>query len=94
LRKPVRTGADFSYSLYLIHVPVTVLLGGVIEHFGWPSTLVVPGVPVYAAFAGLVISALAAAFLFAQVTERHTDRIRRLLLDRSSLKASASPTPV
>ncbi|EIM24727.1 acyltransferase family protein [Microvirga lotononidis] len=94
LRKPVRIGADFSYSLYLIHVPVTVLLGGIIEHFGWHSTLVVPSAPVYAAFAGLVISALVAAFLFAQVTERHTDRVRRFFLERSSLKASAPPTPV
>ncbi|MBA1157509.1 acyltransferase family protein [Microvirga mediterraneensis] len=94
LRKPVGIGADFSYSLYLIHVPVTVLLGGVIEHFGWPSTLVVPGIPVYAAFAGLVISALMASFLFAQLTERHTDRVRRFLFNPSSFKASAPPTPI
>ncbi|WP_262032239.1 acyltransferase family protein [Microvirga sp. Mcv34] len=94
LRRPVRIGADFSYSLYLIHVPVTVLLGGLIERFGWPSTLVVPDMAVYAAFAGLVISALVAAFLFAQLTERHTDRVRRFLLGRTSLKASAPPTPI
>lgn len=94
LRTPVRIGADFSYSLYLIHVPVTVFLGGIIEHFGWPSTLVGPGVPAYAAFAGFVLAALAAAFVFAQVTERHTDRLRRLLLGRRRSTASALPKPV
>jgi peptidoglycan/LPS O-acetylase OafA/YrhL len=91
LAGPVRTGADFSYSLYLIHVPVTVFLGGIFERFGWPPALVPPGAAAYSAFAGFVAAALAAAFIVSLVTERHTDRVRRLLRGREA-GASALPT--
>lgn len=93
LQRPIRIGADFSYSLYLIHVPVTVFLGGIVEHLGWPSRLVAPGPHVYAVFIGFVIAALAAAYVFAQATERHTDRLRRLLLGKGPPKPSSVPTP-
>jgi peptidoglycan/LPS O-acetylase OafA/YrhL len=89
--RPIRIAADFSYSLYLIHIPVTVFLGGVIEHFGWPSRLVAPGVPAYAVFAGLVAASLVLAALYAQATERHTSRVRQLLLGRRSLKTVTVP---
>lgn len=91
--RPVRIGADFSYSLYLIHVPITVCLGGLIERFGGPSSLALPGIPAYAAFTGMVIGALIAAFLFAQATERHTAQFRDMLLGRRRTAASAFSTP-
>ena len=89
----VRTGADFSFSLYLIHVPVTVLLGAFLERLGWPPSLVAPGLPAYLAFSCLVTGALVAAFAFAQATERHTGKVRRLLLGQGRGPAPARPTP-
>src|SRR5580704_2852923 len=58
-------GAAFSYSLYLIHLPVGVFVGGVLERLGWPATLIAPGPAAYAAFALIVAIALACAYLFA-----------------------------
>ncbi|MBQ0823074.1 acyltransferase [Microvirga terrae] len=84
----VRVGADFSYSLYLIHVPVTVFLGGLLEWYGWPPVLVAPGAAPYGAFAGLLAGALITAFSFSLVTERRTGIIRNLLL-RKRIEASA-----
>jgi peptidoglycan/LPS O-acetylase OafA/YrhL len=83
-------GADCSYSLYLTHLPVAVFLGAVLERFGWPSALVQPGPSAYLAFAGLVATVLAAAFLFAQGTERHTEAVRALLLSRPRRPAPAT----
>lgn len=94
LQRPVRIGADFSYSLYLIHVPVTVFAGALLERFGWPAALVQPGFAAYAAFAALVGVALVAAFLFAQATERHTDRVRRILTGRRRSAAAVLPTAI
>ena len=93
LSGPVRIGADFSYSLYLIHVPVTVFLGGLLEWYGWPSVLVRPSASSYAAYAGLVIAALVAAFVFSLFTERRTESFRDLLLRRRAT-ASVLPTRV
>jgi len=93
LAGPVRIGADFSYSLYLIHVPVTVFLGGLLEWYGWPSLLVRPSASAYAAFAGLVLGAIVAAFAFALLTERRTEAVRDLLLGRRAT-TSVLPKPI
>jgi peptidoglycan/LPS O-acetylase OafA/YrhL len=86
----VRAGADCSYSLYLVHLPVVVFLGALLERFGWPAVLVQPGPFAYLAFAGLVAAVLGAAFLFAQATERHTNAVRGLLLARPRQAAPAT----
>lgn len=93
LSGPVRIGADFSYSLYLIHVPVTVFLGGLLEWYGWPSVLVRPSASSYATYASLVIAALVAAFVFSLFTERRTESFRDFLLRRRAT-ASVLPTRV
>ncbi|MBV9111336.1 MAG: acyltransferase [Hyphomicrobiales bacterium] len=72
-------GASFSYSLYLIHLPVGVFVGGVLERFGWPTTLIPPGPAAYAAFVLIVAIALIVAYFFAELTEKHTARFRRFL---------------
>lgn len=72
-------GASFSYSLYLIHLPIGVFVGGLLEHIGWPATLIAPGLEAYAAFAVIVAVALTCAYFFAQLTEKHTARFRRFL---------------
>jgi peptidoglycan/LPS O-acetylase OafA/YrhL len=72
-------GARFSYSLYLIHLPVGVFVGGMLERLGWPATLIFPGPSAFAAFGLTVAAALAAALLFAHLTENRTAQFRRFL---------------
>jgi peptidoglycan/LPS O-acetylase OafA/YrhL len=85
--RPVRTGAGFSYSLYLVHLPVAVLCGALLERIGWPAALVVPSSSAYAVYAGMVLVVLAVAFAFAQVTERHTAAVRSLLFGDGGARA-------
>jgi peptidoglycan/LPS O-acetylase OafA/YrhL len=40
--KAMQAGAQFSYSLYLIHLPVAVTVGALLEKLGWPSVLSQP----------------------------------------------------
>ena len=77
--RPLVLVGQASYSLYLIHLPIGVFVGGVLERLGWPATLIAPGPAAYAAFALIVAIALACAYLFAQLTEKHTARFRRFL---------------
>ena len=79
LEKVAARGAAFSSSLYLIHLPIGVFVGGVLERLGWPATLIAPGLEAYAAFALIVAIALTCAYFFAQITEKHTARFRRFL---------------
>lgn len=77
-------GASFSYSLYLIHLPVGVFAGAILQRFGFPETLMLPGPRAYAAFALIAATALSAAILFARLTEHHTARFRRFLSGASA----------
>ncbi|MBV9975476.1 MAG: acyltransferase [Hyphomicrobiales bacterium] len=79
LKSVAARGAAFSYSLYLIHLPIGVFVGGLLERLGWPRTLVAPGLEAYTAFTLIVAVSLIAAYLFAQLTEKHTARFRRFL---------------
>jgi peptidoglycan/LPS O-acetylase OafA/YrhL len=72
-------GAAFSYSLYLIHLPVGVLAGALLQRLGFPETLMLPGARAYAAFALIAAAALLSAIGFARLTERHTASFRRFL---------------
>jgi peptidoglycan/LPS O-acetylase OafA/YrhL len=76
----VRRGAGFSYSLYLIHLPVCLLVGAVYQKWlQWPGQLVQPDARGLAGFAGMVVIALMVAFLFGRGTEDHTTAVRRWL---------------
>ncbi|MFI5013603.1 MAG: acyltransferase family protein [Hyphomicrobiales bacterium] len=79
LEKLAARGAGFSYSLYLIHLPMGIFAGAVLERLGFPATLMLPGPSAYAAFALIAAAALGAAMLFASLTEKHTARFRRFL---------------
>ena len=68
----VGRGAAFSFSLYVLHVPVGLLIGASLERLGWPRDLGAPGLASYSAFGLTVGATLVAAFLFAQLTERNT----------------------
>jgi len=79
----IRRGAGFSYSLYLIHLPLCVLIGALYQRFlGWPAELVQPDWQGIAGFAGMVLAVLACARLFARITEDHTASLRRRLVAR------------
>ncbi|TSE14731.1 acyltransferase [Arthrobacter sp. KBS0703] len=72
--------AHSSYSLYAIHLPIAFL---VVSVFGvqvdsrWPSD------PVHWVYMlAIIVGIVAAAWLFAQVTERHTTRARKYVSDR------------
>jgi peptidoglycan/LPS O-acetylase OafA/YrhL len=75
----VTRGAAFSFSLYLLHLPVGLLVGAVLERLGWPSGLAPPGPATHSAFVVTVLFALLAAYLFARVTEDNTATFRRWL---------------
>lgn len=79
LTKLAALGAGFSYSLYLIHLPVGVFAGAILERLGWPPTLMPPGIAAYAAFALIATAAILAAMAFAGLTEKHTASFRRFL---------------
>jgi len=72
----VRRGAGLSYSLYVIHLPLVIFVGAILERSGWPKTLAPPGPQTYAAFACVVAAAIGAAYLFAKATEDNTAAVR------------------
>jgi peptidoglycan/LPS O-acetylase OafA/YrhL len=79
LERLAARGASFSYSLYLLHLPVGVFAGAILQRLGFPQTLMLPGPRAYAAFALIAAAALSAAMLFARLTESHTASFRRFL---------------
>lgn len=73
-------GASFSFSLYIIHVPVSIFVGALLERSGLPSILLPPGPAAYTAFGVTCLTALLSARLFAALTEDHTGRVRKLFM--------------
>jgi peptidoglycan/LPS O-acetylase OafA/YrhL len=77
----IARGAGFSYSLYLIHLPVCVFVGALLERWaGWPPHVVQPDAAGFAAFTVIVAVALCAAYAFARCTEDHTAAFRSWLM--------------
>lgn len=91
--RAIERGAGFSYSLYLVHLPVCVFVGALLERFGhWPARLVQPDAVGLLGFAIMVAAALVTAYLFARCTEDHTARVRRWLMGLRSVEtAQARP---
>jgi peptidoglycan/LPS O-acetylase OafA/YrhL len=75
----VYRGAAFSFSLYLLHIPVGLLAGAVLETVGFPRELAPPGSVSFAAFVVTAATCLAASYGFARLTEDNTDAVRRWL---------------
>jgi peptidoglycan/LPS O-acetylase OafA/YrhL len=86
-------GASFSYSLYLIHLPLGVFVGGLLERLGLPSVLMQPGPLALAAFALTVASAITGAMLFARATESHTAAFRRFLTRLPAVRVQHRDVP-
>jgi peptidoglycan/LPS O-acetylase OafA/YrhL len=78
--------SGFSFSLYLIHLPLlhimTTFLGRRADPFLYlpPRSLLAP-----ICIACLVLASYCMAFVFSRVTERHTESVRRRLLAAGSL---------
>jgi peptidoglycan/LPS O-acetylase OafA/YrhL len=90
--RPIERGAGFSYSLYLVHLPVCVFVGALLERWGhWPAHLVQPDAVGLLGFATMVGAALAAAYLFARCTEDHTARAP--LVDGFALRRERTGAP-
>ncbi|MBL8487353.1 MAG: acyltransferase [Rhodocyclaceae bacterium] len=82
-RLPHAALAGFSYSLYVLHTPLLAFAMAALQTwFGIPRLLQPQGINVLV-YLGILGFVYLAAFLFAQLTERHTsalrDRLRRLV---------------
>ena len=75
----VQRGAAFSFSLYLLHVPLGLLIGAALERLGWSRDLAPPGMAAYSAFGLTVGLSMIAAWAFAALTEEKTPAARRFL---------------
>lgn len=75
--KAVKTFGAFSYSLYLVHLPVQHYLLTMPRHNADPFLSLPPfSWTAVAAIVGLVVASYAAAFAFSLMTERHTQWLR------------------
>lgn len=72
--------ADFSYSLYLTHYPVILLVVAALGPRSTPAAPVSLGGPTLLAFAAAVCAAYGIAVLTSLLFERQTDRVRRAIL--------------
>jgi peptidoglycan/LPS O-acetylase OafA/YrhL len=82
--------AAFSFSLYLIHWPLLHLTVEILGRYRVPR-LLDPRAPLsYAYYAAICAIFVAVAYLFAQLTEARTGRVRRALY---SLMAGGAATP-
>lgn len=85
--------ASFSFSLYALHMPIVLLALSTIQSAGLLQTRMDPGLHGYALVLGLSALAYAVAWGFAQVTERQTDRLRKILSARLLDGRPRQPTP-
>jgi len=89
--------ADFSYSLYLIHFPLIILLVAVLGKWtgdpGFASGFAPTQPLALVTYAAEILLAFGGAWLFAQATERHTGKVRGWLKRRlrTSTKAVNNP---
>jgi peptidoglycan/LPS O-acetylase OafA/YrhL len=90
----VRRGAAFSFSLYILHLPVALVIGAALEKLGWRRELAPPGLAAYVAFGITVALTMAVAYGFARLTEDHTAAVRRWLWRSSAMPKGAETRDV
>ena len=71
-----RYGAGASYSLYVTHLPLIVLLAAWVTRGAGDGARLLPGGLALAAFTALVLVVAAWGWVFAAMTERHTPLLR------------------
>jgi peptidoglycan/LPS O-acetylase OafA/YrhL len=73
-----RAAAEFSYSLYAVHVPIVTFASALLaSRFGIGWHMPPSGVLVYVLSVGYVAGAIVCGWAFARVTEAHTTAVRR-----------------
>ena len=72
--------AGWSYSLYLVHLPVLVLVNGLL--FSWSPQRWVPSPPTAALAVAIGLLVLGYAYLVSRLTEARTQMLRRWMLRR------------
>jgi peptidoglycan/LPS O-acetylase OafA/YrhL len=94
------TLAKFSYTLYLVHFPMIVFCVCFLHDRFGISFLQSPSIASVGYFLGLLAFVIAYAFLFSQLTERHTGRVRaafigiyRFIRRLGSTRVAASGDP-
>ncbi|WP_375457870.1 hypothetical protein [uncultured Enterovirga sp.] len=75
----VRRGAEFSFSLYALHVPVAIMTGALLESVLGRHGIEIPGPWAYSAFALALAVVLLVSDLFARLTEDRTEAFRSWL---------------
>lgn len=86
--------ADFSYSLYLLHFPLLVLLCAASQSwFGIGLSMTPSGWLPFAFMALVVVLMYAYAWLTSLVTERHTAAVREVLMRWLRLQPAVKATP-
>lgn len=86
-----RVMADFSYSLYLTHYPVMLIVVAALGARSVPTALVSIGGPTLLVFIAAVGAAYGVAVLTYLVFERQTDRVRRAMLGLLERDGARSP---
>jgi len=84
-------GAAFSFSLYVLHLPLAILIGAMLETAGWPPTFAQPGQASFSAFAITVAACIGASWAFATQTEARTHAFRAWL--RRRMAPASKPAP-
>jgi peptidoglycan/LPS O-acetylase OafA/YrhL len=76
--------ASFSFSLYVVHWPIMLLIVAGLQRFGYLEQRLAEGMAAYAYIALLVAVSYVGAILFAWATEARTDAVRGWLQNRKS----------
>ncbi|TXT25669.1 MAG: acyltransferase family protein [Gallionellaceae bacterium] len=72
--------ADFSYTVYLMHVPLLVLIAAILSSNHGVPLSVAPTFEVLLFLAALLLSVYLALYLFSLLTERFTPNVKALLM--------------
>ncbi|WP_156840043.1 acyltransferase family protein [Novosphingobium aquimarinum] len=86
--------ASFSFSLYVVHWPIMLLLVAWLQSFGYVEQRLPEGIAAYALIILLVGVSYAGAIGFAWATEARTDAVRGWMRRRNSTAAGQGPVRV
>jgi len=78
-QKNHRKMADFSYSLYLTHYPMCLLISAMMMSFVGFGIAMQPNVEAFSLFVGIIIITYLYAFCVSVLTERKTSTVRRYM---------------
>jgi hypothetical protein len=84
-------GSGFSYSYYILHMPLLVLIGAITAQFvGWEWRFEIARLPHYLWTIAVIVIIGLFAYGFSRLTEAHTEKVRALAR-RTILKQEPKP---